>query len=55
VSRGDYFLHFTGSVSVPGGGTRATIEIPFRRTVGDPALHSVPLPAQRSADEPVAI
>ena len=42
-------------VSVPGGGTRATIEIPFRRTVGDPALHSVPLPAQRSADEPVAI
>ena len=42
-------------VSVPGGGTRATIEIPFRRTVGDPAHHSVPRPAQRSADEPVAI
>jgi len=42
-------------VSVPGGGTRATVEIPFWRTVGDPALHSVPLPAQRSADEPVAI
>ena len=42
-------------VSVPGGGTRATIEIPFRRTVGDPAQHSVPRPAERTADEPVAI
>jgi sensor histidine kinase YesM len=31
-------------VSVPGGGTRATIEIPFRRTVGDPAQQSVPRP-----------
>ena len=39
-------------VSVPGGGTRATIEIPYRRTVED----VVPKPApQRSVDEPVTI
>jgi LytS/YehU family sensor histidine kinase len=42
-------------VSVPGGGTRVTIEIPFRRTVGGAAQHSAPRPAQRTADEPVAI
>ena len=42
-------------VSVPGGGTRATIEIPFRRTVGDSAQDSIPGPAERTADEPVVI